>query len=206
MSSKQINLYDQRRDILYGIGSGVRLPEDINNTRVIFDERNQAFWGERDKSYFVNRLNENIKNFSKIIKDGGLTERLKMPIGMGYEYNKFTRYSDEQLKQTAQQLNQQKEYLKGIQANYTKFDQLFKSYDQYRDKWNDLFDGTRKNAGLERKNLMIETQNRNQSTQDTSKSGAIPEVNYKPRKTTNTGVDLKPDVAAAALGQTGLGL
>ena len=53
---------------------------------------------------------------------------------------------------------------------------------------------------------MIETQNRNQSTQDTSKSGAIPEVNYKPRKTTNTGVDLKPDVAAAALGQTGLGL
>ena len=204
MASKYVTLWsDPGRWI--GIGNQYMGGKDY---RVVYDDKNNAYWGQHKQEDLISKLTEMVGNYTKQIADGGTTTWYNPGIGNGFE--RFNKFSDQQLQQAKQSLMNTQKYLEGIQNNYNQFNDFELSYDQYQVDWDALFNQTFRNTRIEADNLAKAANNReaNENARGIQgdSSGAVESLAIKPNKTKGTGIKTAADTPGSTGFKTGLGV
>jgi len=204
MASKYVTLWSDPGNYV-GIGNYYTGGKDY---RVVYDEKNKAYWGQHKQEDLISKLTEMVGNYTKQIADGGTTTWYNPGIGNGFE--RFNKFSDQQLQQAKQSLMNTQKYLEGIQNNYNQFNDFELSYDQYQVDWDALFNQTFRNTRIEADNLAKAANNReaNENARGIQgdSSGAVESLAIKPNKTKGTGIKTAADTPGSTGFKTGLGV
>jgi len=204
MASQYVTLWSAPRKYL-GMGG---LYSGGESTRVVYDDKNNAYWGQHKQEDLISKLTEMVGNYTKQIADGGTTTWYNPGIGNGFE--RFNKFSDQQLQQAKQSLMNTQKYLEGIQNNYNQFNDFELSYDQYQVDWDALFNQTFRNTRIEADNLAKAANNReaNENARGIQgdSSGAVESLAIKPNKTKGTGIKTAADTPGSTGFKTGLGV
>ena len=204
MASKYVTLWSDPGNYV-GIGNYYTGGKDY---RVVYDDKNNAYWGQHKQEDLISKLTEMVGNYTKQIADGGTTTWYNPGIGNGFE--RFNKFSDQQLQQAKQSLMNTQKYLEGIQNNYNQFNDFELSYDQYQVDWDALFNQTFRNTRIEADNLAKAANNReaNENARGIQgdSSGAVESLAIKPNKTKGTGIKTAADTPGSTGFKTGLGV
>ena len=211
MASKYVTLWKDPGKWI-GIGNQYMGGKDY---RVVYDDKNNAYWGQHKQEDLISKLTEMVGNYTKQIADGGTTTWYNPGIGYGWE--RFNKFSDQQLQQTKQALTNTQKYLEGIKSNYNQYKDFERSYDAYQGDWNALFDRTfsntqmeARNAVMEERNLRIEANNRARTAEALGSkgdsSGASGNLAITSNRTSGTGLKTAADKPGSTGFKTGLGV
>ena len=203
MASKYLTLWSTPR-----VQGPMGITTGGESTRVVYDDKNKAYWGQHKQEDLISKLTKMVGNYTKQIADGGTTTYYNPGIGGGY--NRFNKFSDQQLQQAKQSLMNTQSYLEGIKNNYTQFNDFESSYDAYQGDWQALFDQTFKNTRIVADNAArsakIKEDNEQAKAANANVSGAVESLAIAPNKTKGTGIKTAADKPGTTPFKSGLGL